>query len=120
MNNSDCLSRPGSHTAFTSGVLTSFLGVNKGNLPPVRQFEIIPLFGASWGAICPLLICYGLVMKQPDKVIHQLDNFRKQSWLQDNASLLFDPFPPKQLPVLLGILISAELQLNPCDITDPL
>jgi len=70
----------GSHTAFTAGVLKRILKEKK------RKFEIIGLSGTSGGAICALLVWYGLLKNDKKLSIENLDGF----WADNSASSFWD------------------------------
>jgi NTE family protein len=63
----------GSHTAFTAGVLKTFLH----KLDPDR-YHIVGLSGTSGGAMCALLAWYGLLVNDPAKGSALLDRFWKE------------------------------------------
>lgn len=64
----------GSHTAFTAGVLKTFL--------KQKEYSIVALSGTSGGAICALLAWYGLLMRERDLGVELLDSF----WKDNSAS----------------------------------
>ncbi len=59
----------GSHTAFTAGALQHLLV----NLPP--EVDIVALSGTSGGAMCATLAWDGLLHKDPQRGVDQLDRF---------------------------------------------
>lgn len=63
----------GSHTAFTAGALKRILRERK------VKYEIVGLSGTSGGAICALLVWYGLLMNDKNKCVELLDSFWKNN-----------------------------------------
>ena len=66
----------GMHAAFEVGVLTEILEDMRDN----KQFEIMGLSGTSAGALCALMVWYGLAKKagspgSEDEAIHHLNHF---------------------------------------------
>ncbi|MBU4222587.1 MAG: patatin-like phospholipase family protein [Euryarchaeota archaeon] len=74
----------GSHTAFTAGVLKKILKESR-NLNK-KGYQIIDFSGSSGGAICALLVWYGLLQKDEKKSIELLDSF----WEQIKANTPWD------------------------------
>lgn len=72
----------GSHTAFTAGVLTRILKETK------HPFEIVALSGTSGGAICAVLVWYGLLTEGKTKASQLLENF----WHNNTASSPWELF----------------------------
>jgi NTE family protein len=75
----------GSHTAFTAGVLKRLL---KEKTEGRYDYEIVALSGTSGGAICALLVWYGLLMNDLNRAIALLDSF----WRDNSASAPWDKF----------------------------
>jgi NTE family protein len=73
----------GSHTAFTAGVLKKLL---KEKVEGKHDYEVVALSGTSGGAICALLIWYGLLMNDTKRAVELLDSF----WRDNSASSLQD------------------------------
>lgn len=71
----------GSHTAFTAGVLKTFLQ----KLDP-RHYEIVGLSGTSGGAMCAVLAWYGLLTGDRAKSITLLEDF----WREMSAESAWD------------------------------
>ena len=64
----------GMHAAFEVGVLTAVLERIEAETEP--QFELVGLSGTSAGALCALMVWYGLEYHgSPRKAIHQLEHF---------------------------------------------
>ncbi len=73
----------GSHTAFTAGVLKKLLGEKD---QEDHGYQIVALSGTSGGAICALLVWYGLLMDDTDKAVELLDSF----WRDTSANSPWD------------------------------
>src|SRR5262249_48226245 len=107
----------GMHAAFEVGVLTEILKDVKGN-----QFELVGLSGTSAGALCVLMVWYGLAPKNGrdgsvDEAIRGLERFWEDFVAKTDAETLLNRVTYETLKAeeeeILGVNAPVFASLNP-------
>jgi NTE family protein len=100
------MSGGGTHAAFTVGVLTAILK----DIQEQKRFELVALSGTSAGALCALMVGYGLASKNgrqgsEQEAIEKINSFWEGFATTEPAEIMHNAFS--------GVVLSAQEQEVP-------